>query len=1212
MNKQNCLIPLMWVAMAGSLLAAEHDYFKYLRYPKGLVPGVGVDKVEQEGGPNADGYQRRTVEWWPRKGQDVVDIPEGVPLHTLTRNKGQEDQEALAGLSRHWASSDPETFQAHLIGFRGVGTSTTWPKNPRSPKIPAAILRMENGKPRAVINAEPISNMVGVEDHQFIYQTWEKAYPKVAAMVSQDDAASGHDFATKRWTDVAPKFGGMELPKDSKYPRWGERGDEIVFETKHFSLIANPKNWGIPGAWINPNNIEEQNRYRKYVMEFVENFWTYTEAAGASMPYWRRADENRKYQIHIWASRCAGGWGHCGIGNADTVALGHEFFHGQPLGGFGWEAETMCNAAQHAAHPDQLAMFDGNFQYPWRNVSFKPYGASLWYFALSDNPNWGHGIPIMLGCLASPEDHTGYHAVARLGQKKGLWENGVRGFGDFFGEYAARMVTCDFIEQYMLQSKYGLPELSHVYPVYGRPNCYRISNAEAPVWCGFNIVRLQPAQDAKEIAVDFQGIHEPALHSDWRACIVAVDGNGQARYSPLWNKGPMRFALKDSDAHLWLTVSASPSAFPVTKSNTQLYLDTYLQGIRAPQHPWEVTLTGCRPGAPHRRQGDVVNFDDLCARVDYRNTFLNYPVKWEAPIPLTEKYGPLAQEKLTAMQPRVETATKALQDKITTGKESKGYWSIKKNNMLADLARRVKFLQDNAKGSPHPNGGGFVAESARVAKTAYVGPNAMVLDGARVEDNACIKESAIVLGPKTVISGNAKVGGRAWVLGDIKVSGNARILEAATVTTTYREPFTRGRQCEGQAEITGNAVIKGEQYLILAYATNQVITGGVVVDYNASIDNKESGVFQHGRFYQHDFRRGAALSAGQDEGALYANWQFNQPKAVLLEDSYVNNDGVLYGKPEFADEGEHKCIVFNGKDQYAEAPPSVADFGELTIDMMLNRSADGRLFDFGTGEEECFYLALEGGKPTLAARHAGKSQSLAASEAIPANQWARVRVTMDGAKASIHIDGKQVANGTFAFSPRDVFPGDLPEGNFIACGRNKKEFFKGKIDHFRIYRKVHTDMEALGLPPLAVTQVQEWSEKDQQLADDWDARRKAKYEELRAGEHGKMQQELQKLREQKATLQKTAKPDELANFDARITKLQNESNVLLENALKSAGLFGENPYPGKSAATIRELQQNVKYHTAADWDYKVQGDGGFHENEAPQKMKDWLLRVRGY
>jgi hypothetical protein len=32
--------------VCASAIAAEHDYYKYLRYPKGLVPGVGLDKVE--------------------------------------------------------------------------------------------------------------------------------------------------------------------------------------------------------------------------------------------------------------------------------------------------------------------------------------------------------------------------------------------------------------------------------------------------------------------------------------------------------------------------------------------------------------------------------------------------------------------------------------------------------------------------------------------------------------------------------------------------------------------------------------------------------------------------------------------------------------------------------------------------------------------------------------------------------------------------------------------------------------------------------------------------------------------------------------------------------------------------------------------------------------------------------------------------------------
>jgi len=54
---------------------------------------------------------------------------------------------------------------------------------------------------------------------------------------------------------------------------------------------------------------------------------------------------------------------------------------------------------------------------------------------------------------------------------------------------------------------------------------------------------------------------------------------------------------------------------------------------------------------------------------------------------------------------------------------------------------------------------------------------------------------------------------------------------------------------------------------------------------------------------------------------------------------------------------------------------------------------------------------------------------------------------MDGATASIHLDGKQVAQEACAFRPRDVFIGDSPEGNFIACSRNQDGFFTGRMDN---------------------------------------------------------------------------------------------------------------------------------------------------------------------
>ena len=71
-------------------------------------------------------------------------------------------------------------------------------------------------------------------------------------------------------------------------------------------------------------------------------------------------------------------------------------------------------------------------------------------------------------------------------------------------------------------------------------------------------------------------------------------------------------------------------------------------------------------------------------------------------------------------------------------------------------------------------------------------------------------------------------------------------------------------------------------------------------------------------------------------------------------------------------------------------------------------------------------------------------------------------MTASNEPASITVDGKKVAHGKFEFRPRDVFIGDRPEGNFIACARDLRGFFQGKMDHFRIYRKVHGDFNALG------------------------------------------------------------------------------------------------------------------------------------------------------
>jgi len=1156
MKARRILTLLVALCVCATAIAQQHDYYKYLRYPKGLVPGVGRDKVEQEGGPNAVGYKRRTVQWWPRKEQDIVDIPEGAPLREWTRNKGQEDKEALAGICRSWTASDPEKFKAHLIGFMSFGTSSAhksvdWDYPVKGDRgqtiIPIAILRMENGERRGVYNALYHSPMVSDEDHAFIHKKWEEEFPKLYAKTSREPALprANEDIPLKLWEAERPKFYAIDAGKDAKYPQWGRNDSTLLFNTPNFHFIAKPNAWGRPQNWMNPDDVKGQNLYRTNVMEFAENMWAYLEAAGGCMPFWRVPGSNYKFIVQVRVGGSAGGWMHCGIRDGCIQALAHEF--GMPCVGGGYFIFTQGDATQHLALPSEIMTFNGNFCYPWRNVNRVQYKSSMWMFVLGDNPNWGYGSPVVCGGFGSIVEWTPYHTIARIGQEKSLWKNGVRGFGDFFGEYAARMVTVDICEQYILRSKYGMPEVSYLYPVYGHKNRYRISNAEAPRWCGYNIIRLLPEEGAEEIAVDLHGFHDPKLHSDWRACLVAVDGKGRARYSPMWNKGKMTLTLKPSDKNLWLTVSASPSAFPLGGSGAG-ERSWHLLGVHAPRYPWEATFSGCRPGTPHRRQGDVENYDELYC-INNQNKYLDYPTKSEVPIPIDEENGKLAQEKLAAMLTRIRASVGAVEEKVAAGlvgKEHwwKDWWTLRRLEVLDGLKTRAEFLQRSAKGHRHSNGGGFVSDNASVAETAYVGPDAMVLDGATVKDNACIKEFAVVTGPEAVVSDHAKISGRAWVAGNVQVGGNARILEGATVTSTWRQRHSRK---DGQGEIDGNAVIKGDSFLYLAFAENQTLTGGLVVDYGATVNNRTPGVFKHGRFYRknHRFDKAGGLGGGIDAGELYVNWQFNQPKAVLLEDAYVNNNGILYGRPGFADDGEHHYIQFNGKDQYAETPPSVADFGELTIDMLINRSGDrgGRLFDFGTGEEECFHLSVDGagGRPTLTARHKGKTYTLAASQGIPIDKWARVRVEMDGRQAAIHIDGKQVAKNAFAFRPRMVFIGDRPEGNFIACSRNKDEFFRGRMDHFRIYRKVHDEFSEIGPPPLPLTRLQEWSEKDQQRRDEWQGRRNAKEAEINAGRYGELQKEIRQLHQQRAELHKVT---DTAELEARARTADEAKNKL--------------------------------------------------------------------
>lgn len=86
----------------------------------------------------------------------------------------------------------------------------------------------------------------------------------------------------------------------------------------------------------------------------------------------------------------------------------------------------------------------------------------------------------------------------------------------------------------------------------------------------------------------------------------------------------------------------------------------------------------------------------------------------------------------------------------------------------------------------HPNGGGWVADTARVSPTVYVGPNAQVYGNARVYGGAQVYGNARVYGHARVygkahVYGDAQVYGSAWVYSGAWVCGNAQVYGHARV-----------------------------------------------------------------------------------------------------------------------------------------------------------------------------------------------------------------------------------------------------------------------------------------------------------------------------------------------------------------------------------------------------------------------------------------------
>jgi len=117
-------------------------------------------------------------------------------------------------------------------------------------------------------------------------------------------------------------------------------------------------------------------------------------------------------------------------------------------------------------------------------------------------------------------------------------------------------------------------------------------------------------------------------------------------------------------------------------------------------------------------------------------------------------------------------------------------------------AAKCPFATDGDQGSYHPNGGGWVHHTARVAETAYVGPSVIVCHRAEVSGNADIRGNSRIFGT-TVVSGNAIIRD-ADVLHSARVDGNARVIQGKG---NHWVIVSGNAHVYGNAHVTGNALV---------------------------------------------------------------------------------------------------------------------------------------------------------------------------------------------------------------------------------------------------------------------------------------------------------------------------------------------------------------------------------------------------------------------
>jgi len=356
------------------------------------------------------------------------------------------------------------------------------------------------------------------------------------------------------------------------------------------------------------------------------------------------------------------------------------------------------------------------------------------------------------------------------------------------------------------------------------------------------------------------------------------------------------------------------------------------------------------------------------------------------------------------------------------------------------------------RGHTHPNGGGWVAESAKVADTVYVGKDAMVLGNANVSGYARIEDHAVVAGSavvkdSAVISGHAVVDGggwvyiNGWVQANAEISGNAVITDSAVVATGCRISGN-ARVCQKAfvseaVTVKDDAVIKGNSYL---YGSG-TYSGNVITDGDYSNDlSKDSGIGFGWLDVSGWHRTSDGYGAYYDFSKSSVNWAQDKSSATNARQSGAGwADERTSAKGVIQFEGGDDCLML-------DSSLLMSDDIQLSLAALWKGGAPGtELLHFGDGNAYLsFTPSNRDGVAELVLTDGSRTERLTASAPLSKGEWNKITVRIIDGKASLIINGTAAASGEFTLTPKAVMSASVSDNAIIGKG------FSGAVDYVQL------------------------------------------------------------------------------------------------------------------------------------------------------------------